>query len=82
MGKKESLQLEIDNCIDQLAEDLNRFTNDITPNDYCVGYMLVKVNKCRDGMVHITRCAGGHPYVVLDECNAMVKMVSEGMKKG
>lgn len=73
--------LEIENCLDNLAEDLTRFTDDLNPDDYTLGYVLVKVNRTEGGKVTCTQCAGGHPYVIMDICENVMKSVQEHLKK-
>ena len=73
--------LEIDNCLDNLAEDLTRFTDELKPDDYTLGYVLVKVNQIEGNKVNCTQCAGGHPYVIMDICENVMKSVQEHLKK-
>lgn len=69
--------LEIENCLDNLAEDLTRFTDELKPDDYTLGYVLVKVNRTEGDKVTCTQCAGGHPYVIMDICENVMKSVQE-----
>lgn len=69
--------LNIDNCLDNLAEDLTRFTDELKPDDYTLGYVLVKVNRTEGDKVTCTQCAGGHPYVIMGICENVMKSVQE-----
>lgn len=72
--------IEFENVINNFAEDLTRFTDDIKPDEEVLGYILVKVIK-KDERVYETECCGGHPIVVLDMCERVSKSVMDRLKE-
>lgn len=73
-------KIELENVINNFAEDLTKFTDDIKPDDEVIGYILVKVTKTGK-QVQLTECCGGHPFVVMDMCERVIKSVKDHLKE-
>lgn len=71
--------IEFENVINNFAEDLTRFTDDIKPDEKVIGYILVKVTE--DATSNVIECCGGHPFVIMDMCKRLAESVLNHVKE-